>query len=251
MAPALALATALALPAAAPAAVPPMGRIVQAVAAHNREAGRATPLRLAVALRFEGAPEPAATGFLWLDPAGTLALELRAVQGFVERHVLRAGSLRAARDGAPVAVPRPFLPPLHLLQAPSSEAFLAALDELGIAAGPPELGHEGAHDCYVLGERTPGRASVWIDQETLDVVRIDRGDGVRWRTGPLAPMEGVLLPAFVEVDDPEHRTARLEVLGAAPAALPEGLDGAWLLARPAPRPAPGAATPGGADGAVR
>jgi hypothetical protein len=116
----------------------------------------------------------------------------------------------------------PFLPPFFLLQAKSGDVLMASLVALGVSAHEVALGYEGEHDCYVLGGRVPSsgaavlsqRPALWVDQESLEPVRIDRGDGVRFRLGAPTSFGPVRLPSWIEISDPRGFLARLEVLGA-------------------------------------
>jgi len=236
------------------AALPAPDRVLSAAAKRNRDAGRGQGLRLEVALYIAepdsppadadatggeaeapdatGAPpdaeEPVATGTLWSHPDGRVGLELEAKAGFVERHVLRGSVLRASRDGQPLESPRPFLPPFPLFQPRSSGALQATLRSLGVDPEQLGLGYDGANDCYVVGGRGAA-AALWIDQVTLDPVRFDRADGVKWRLGPSVEAgEELSLPGAIEITAPGLPQARLVILGGAKAEALPGLDRAWL-----------------------
>lgn len=241
--PALRLAACAALGLAASAAwaaIPSAARIQRAVAEQNRDAGRDRATAFDVALRMPGQDAPAATGELWVDPDGLARLELRRPDGVTERHLLRGGRVAAARDGEPVPAPRPFLPPLYLIQAPSADVLATGVRTLGGRSGEVELGYAGDHDCYVLGGRGPGTGSLWVDQETLDPVRIQRADGVHFELGPLpAPDASPRWPAWVEVREPGSLPVRLELREARPVRpSPEAFRPAWLAERPARAPLP-------------
>ena len=145
--------TLLAAPVAA--VVPSAQKLADTVAESNRAAGRADPLLFEVQLRI-GDSGPLATGLLATHPTGLARLELRSTRGFVERHLLQGSEYRASRDGELIGSPRPFLPPVFLLQATSGAALQAALASFGVAAGEVVLGMADEHDCYVFGGRLPG-----------------------------------------------------------------------------------------------
>jgi hypothetical protein len=246
-APALAAALLLAALAAAPAraGIPSAERIADAVAGTNRAAGRAEPLWLDVTLRI-GEGEPVALGVLATHPTGLARLELRSARGFVERHLVQGSEYGASRDGRLIEDPRPFLPPVFVLQAVSGAALQAALGSFGVAAGEAVLGLGEDHDCYVLGGRAPPgpdgqappRPSLWVDLESFEVVRIDRGDGVRFRFGPSERFGAVRLPRWISIEVPGQPPARLEIVKVAPANAPAaGFSTEWLLAAPEPPPA--------------
>jgi hypothetical protein len=202
--------------------IPPPERIATAVAAANRSAGRFRVLEVKVALYLGGSEQPVATGELLSDPGGLSRLEIRSPEGIVERHLLRGGELLASRDRLPLDAPRPFLPPFFLLQAKTGGVLMASLRTLGVSAHEVALGYQGEHDCYVLGGRAPmsgvalsyPQPALWVDQESLEPVRFDRGDGVRFRLGSFVAFGSVRLPSWIEVGDSRGFLARLEVLSA-------------------------------------
>jgi hypothetical protein len=218
---------------AALAGTPPAERIANAIADANRSSGRAVALTWQIEIRLGGAV-PAAQGVLLSDPSGASRLEIRGPGGLLERHLLRGGELRASRGGQPLADPQPFLPPLALLQASSGAELQSRLLDLGGRPDEVALGHEGEHDCWVLGGRAAGgdpRPAVWVDLDTREAVRIDRGDGAVFRLGPDAAFGGVRVPAWIEVQAPGEPSARLVVLGASAASpTPDAFAPAWLAA---------------------
>ncbi len=228
---------------AAPAAavVPSSQKVANRVAKTNRSAGRADPLLLDVTLRIGDSP-PLASGVLATHPTGLARLELRSNQGFVERHLLQGSEYTASRDGELLRSPRPFLPPVFLLQASSGAALRAALSSFGVSAGEVVLGLADDHDCYVLGGRLPVTSeeeerrrlpSVWVDSDDFGVVRIDRRDGVRYRFGPPGKFEKVQVPSWITIDAPGQETVRIDVVRAVPADAPAAAFGTdWLFARP-------------------
>ena len=227
----------LGLAAAAGAAIPEAQRIADAAARANQKAGRSEPIILDVSLRI-GDRDPLATGVLASHPTGLARLELRSHQGFVERHLLQGSEYTASRDGELLAAPRPFLPPIFLLQAGSGAALRAALESFGVAAGDVALGLADERDCYVLGGRAigaagagPARPALWVDMDSFDVVQIDAPDGVRFRFGPSAAFDGVQAPAWISIEVPGQAPARLEVVRASRANAPAAAFGRdWLMA---------------------
>jgi hypothetical protein len=212
------------------------------VAQTNRSEGRSEPLLLDVVLRI-GDSEPLATGVLATHPTGLARLELRSNQGFVERHLLQGSEYSASRDGRMLRSPRPFLPPIFLLQSGSGAALSAALASYGISVAEVALGLADDHDCYVLGGRLPPSAdgqerrlpSLWIDVESLEVVRIDRQDGVRFRFGPTTEFDGIRAPAWISIEAPGQAPARLDVTRVVRANAPAAAFGTdWLTAVPGP-----------------
>ena len=219
------------------AAIPSAQRIADAVAVANRAAGRSEPLWIDVTLRI-GEGEPLAQGVLTTHPTGLARLELRSTRGFVERHLVQGSEYGASRDGRLLEQPRPFLPPVFVLQAVSGAALQAALGSFGVAAEQAELGLGDEHDCYVLGGRAARgpdgvervQPSLWVDMESFEVVRIDRGDGVRFRFGPSQDFGAVRLPRWISIETPGQPPARLDLLKATPANAPAAsFTLEWLL----------------------
>ena len=193
---------------AAAAYVPTAERIAGGLARANRKAHRGAPLQLQLGFLMDEIE--VATGTLVSDPAGFARLELRHQKGFRERHLLRGGRYEASRDGARLAAPRPLLPPFPLLQAIDPDALLALLQQLGVETGRVELGYEGDHDCYVIGGRGGGPA-VWVDQDDLEVVRVDLAGGTHLWMGPLREAGHLRLPSWIEVAEPGAETIRIEI----------------------------------------
>jgi hypothetical protein len=237
--PLMLIAGSLCLAGSATAVIPPPHRIANAMAQTNRASGRAAPLLFDVSLRI-GDSEPVASGVLASHPTGLARLELHSRQGFVERHLLQGSEYTASRDGNLLRSPRPFLPPIFLLQAASGAALSAALASFGVDANAVVLGLADDHDCYVFGGRPPPAAelegrrlpSLWVDMETFDVVRVDNREGVRFRFGPSQAFEGrIRAPAWIVIEVPGQLPARLDVLRVAPADAPAAAFGTeWLLA---------------------
>jgi len=171
-------------------------------------------------------------------PTGLARLELRSNQGFVERHLLQGSAYSASRDGKLLRSPRPFLPPIFLMQSTSGAALRAALSSFGVSGGEVVLGLAEDRDCYVLGGRLPRGAdgeerrlpSMWIDIDSFEVVRVDRQDGVRFRFGPSTDFEGVRVPSWITVESPDQDPVRLDVDRVARANAPAAAFGQdWLL----------------------
>jgi len=166
----IAIALALLLAAsAAQAYIPSAGRVLGAVARHNKLVGRAQALRLDVAMHHVGVPAPGdeagdatplgaseaeviGRGVLITHPSGLARLELRGAGDLVERHVLLAGEHLASRNGEPLADARDFLPPLFLLQTDSALALRVGLEAIGADITAIGLAPCGEGDCYVLGD---------------------------------------------------------------------------------------------------
>lgn len=234
---------ALAVATPAGAVIPSPLKLADAAAEANDAAGRAEPLWFEVSLRI-GDGEPVAKGKLATHPTGLARLELRSRRGFVERHLLQGDAYTASRDGRTIEKPRPFLPPIFLLQATSGAALRAALESFGVAADDVVLGRVEERDCYVFGGRLPRKPgeeerrlpSLWVDLESYEVVRIDWRDGVRFRFGPSADFGGgIRAPRWIGIEAPGQPPARLDVLRVGRADAPAaafGMD--WVMAPQTP-----------------
>lgn len=225
---AAALLAALAPLVADPAAayVPPADRIAGAVAKANTKDGRNTGLRLEVAVLSGGVQ--VGQGELLTDPHGFARVELHHESGFVERHLLLGAQHLASRDGSALKDPRPLLPPFPLLQASSGGQLLAGLNALGVATQTVELGYEGSHDCYVIGGRSGGPA-LWVDEDTLEPVRMDLAGGVHFYFGPDRQDGDVRVPAWVQVEQNGAGPLRLEVRQVQATSLsPDSFQTSWL-----------------------
>lgn len=227
----------LLLASGAQAVIPAAKKVSDELARTNRAARRAEPLIFEIKLRI-GEGEPLAVGVLATHPTGLARLELRSNSGFVERHLLQGNEYSASRDGNLIVSPRPFLPPLFLLQAKSGASLRAALSSFGVATSEIALGLADDKDCYVLGGRLPAAAersgvhlpSVWIDIDSFEVVRVDRSDGVSFRFGPPQVFEGIQAPSWISIEVPGQPAARLEVVRVAPANAPAAAFGrSWLM----------------------
>jgi hypothetical protein len=239
---AFALTALAALPALA--AIPQYGKIARAVAEMNAVSGRSAPLLFNVRLRIDGAA-PSAEGELAVHPSGLARLELRNNWGgFVERHLLQSNAYQASRNGELLEDPHPFLPPLFLLQASSSEGLEAALTTYGVDGALVVLGKIGPRDCYVFGGRAIGPIpesepllpSLWVDKTSFDPLRIVRADGVEYRFGPVQAFGKIRAPAWIDVIAPDGLRARLEITRATRAEAPAALfQPSWLTSVPGAR----------------
>ncbi len=220
----------LALVAAASAAfarIPEVESVARAAADASRAQGRNKPFSFSVAVRTSVDSAPIASGELLVDPAGAARLELRHTEGFVERQLRRPSGLAASRDGEPLEHPHPLAPPLWLLQAATGGELLARAGELGAAPGAIALAYDGARDCYAIGGAFGG-ASVWIDKDTYQVVRVDLVDGTKVRFLAFTSRGGAVLPGTIEIETPAL-TFMLELTGAAPATpAADAFSDAWL-----------------------
>jgi hypothetical protein len=232
---------ALGLAESAGAVIPDSEKIADAVAKTNGLEGRGEALWIDVQLRIGDGP-PVATGVLATHPTGLARLELQSTRGFVERHLLQGDSYMASRDGRVIeGSVRPFLPPIFLLQATSGAALSAALESFGVEARVSMLGRIDQHDCYVIGGRLPPvpggepqpLPALWVDQQSYEVVQVDRRDGVRFRFGPYQSFEKIRMPRWISIEAPDQVPARLEIVRAVPANAPAAAFSLeWLTAPP-------------------
>jgi hypothetical protein len=223
-------ATLLAASVGAAARIPSPETVARAAADASRAQGRAKAFRFTVTVRATPESPPLAHGELLVDPAGAARIELRHAEGFVERQIRRPSGLAAARDGERLEAPHPLAPPLWPALAATGGELLQRAGELGAAPGAIGLAHDGARDCYVLGG-IAGGASVWIDEETHQVARVDLADGTQARLLAWTSRGGAVLPGAVEVETP-GLSFTLELTGAAATTPgPDDFSDAWLAGR--------------------
>lgn len=225
----------------AAAHIPSARQVGDAYTEHNRVAGRAQALTLDVSLTLGDAAEIAATGTLQSHPNGAARLRLASPSGIEERHLWREGRVQASRAGQIISEPRPFLPPFPLFQVASTGDLLGRLASQAIAPHRVSLGYLDDHDCFVVGER--GRGALWIDLDSLEPLRVDRPDGVRFAIGPPHQFGEVVLPSWIEARSDAGFRSRLAIEGVHLGPLSaEAFAPAWLLepasGLPLPPPAP-------------
>ncbi len=192
------------------------------VAQDNSTASRTRALSLDIALvGADGVV--AATGTARVEPNGHARLGITWADGTVEMHERTATDYQATRAGARVKQPLRLLPPLALLQASSGLAVAEALRTIGGDPKLVDLGMEGAYDCWVLGGREMGafdantRASLWVDQDSQQPVRIDDGADTQYRFGSPKKGEGIRFPAWIEVRAASGPSYRIDVKAVTPA----------------------------------
>jgi hypothetical protein len=228
-----ALCVAVALCAAADAAharIPSAETVARAAADASRAQGRSKAFRFSVTVRATPESPPLAQGELLVDPAGAARIELRHADGFIERQIRRPSGLAAARDGERLDAPHPLAPPLWPVLAATGGELLQRAGELGAAPGAIALAYDGARDCYVLGG-IAGGPSVWIDEDTYQVARVDLADGTKARFLAWASRGGAILPSAVEIETPALSFTLELTAAAATTAGPDDFSDAWLGAR--------------------
>jgi len=135
------------------------------------------------------------------------------------------------------------------------------------AGSDPAIGDAAAGGAPASGGRlelAPAPASggpvarLWVDSESLQIQRIDRASGESVLFGPLARFERLMVPAWLEIQEPGRDTIRFDVKRAIRVnANPQAFNPSWLfspidpvapaggaapaLAAPAPGPAAGRA----------
>ena len=100
-------------------------------------------------------------------------------------------------------------------------------------------------------EITPARAShgpvarLWVDIETLQIQRIDRESGESLYLGPLVRFERLMVPAWLEVQEPGKATIHFDVKRAVRVnANPQAFNPSWLYSPIDPLEPPTSAAPG-------
>ncbi|MEE3325776.1 MAG: hypothetical protein VX252_00405 [Myxococcota bacterium] len=167
------------------AAVPQRDRVESAIAKTNASAGRGQAMQIDLFVQIGDRPA-VARGELLTDPSGLARLELRGAGDLVERHLLRNGRSQAARNGEAIAQPRPFLPPVFVLQASSGDGLRKALLGLQVDPGPLGLVECGEEDCLVLGDPDqdipppPGPALAGLEEYELEKAQAEEARRVEY-----------------------------------------------------------------------
>jgi len=156
--------------------IPKGDRIAEAAAEANKAGERAQALQLELTLRV-AEREPIGTGVLVTHPTGLARLELRDAGQRVERHLLVGTEHTASRNGEPLASPRPFLPPLFLLQVDSPMTFRRALTDYRLDPDAVSLAPCGTRVCYVIGD--PARVAPPPPEEEEQGEGLDPGEEAR------------------------------------------------------------------------
>lgn len=194
--------------------VPGADDLAGLLAERNRGAQRAQALRLAVVVK-DGAGDAVARGVATLENGGAARLAL-TYRGGSDEVQERSGAGYRVDPPQPAGEFYPLLPPLAFLQASSPERILGLLRGLGGDPTEVGLGIDGNRDCWVLGGRAPGdfeahrQPSLWIGIESRELVRIDAGDEVAYRVGPIAAFGEIRLPKWFEVRPRGAESLRLE-----------------------------------------
>lgn len=241
--------------------VPKPERALAAVAQANLTSGRTQAIQLDLVMRI-GDRDAIATGQLVSHPSGLARLELRGSGGRVDRYLLSGPELLAAKDGEALEHPQPMLQPIFLLQPSSQETLRVALESFGVDLRWIGVAPCGELDCYVFGDPelavpelhglpgagpvgelandattppTAGRASrgavarLWVDSETLQIQRIDREGGESLYLGPLVRFERLMVPAWLEVQEPGQPLIHFDVKRAVRVnANPQAFNPSWL-----------------------
>ena len=201
------------------AAVPQRDRVEQAIAKTNATAGRARTMQIDVIVQIGDRPA-VARGEILTDPSGRARLELRGAGDLVERHLLQEGQSRAARDGQLLVEPRPFLPPLFVLQASSGESLRKALLSFEVDPAPLGLVECGEEDCLLLGDpgqdipQVPGPSLSGLEEyerEKAQAVEARRIDYEAARIWFWAGLDRLVLAELSTQAEEERQNALLEV----------------------------------------
>jgi hypothetical protein len=173
--------------------IPQAERVEKATAEANKASGRAQALQLELTLRV-AEREPTGTGVLVSHPTGLARLELRNVQGWIERHLLLGTDHTASRDGTEIESPRAFLPPVFLLQGDSTLALRSAMTSFGLDVEAIALAPCGEKVCYIVGDPARVPPPPPPSEEELEALA-KAGMGAAEASGDLRPARGLRLPA--------------------------------------------------------
>ena len=132
--------------------------------------------------------------------------------------------------GDPARVPPPPPPTEEELAAAEAEGGAPARPdgEMEAAAGPgpgdsiPEVADEGGM-----------AATIWIESESFEIVRVESQDGVSVELGPVAAFGDVRFPQWLIIREPDRESVRLDFLQVVPVNAPAAIfKRSWLLVSP-------------------
>jgi len=104
---------------------------------------------------------------------------------------------------------------------------------LGMPEDGPAVAEPYARVDEALAPPPPPPASLWVSREGYEIRGLDTTSGGRVRLGPLASFGGVLVPAWILIEEPGQEPVRFEVVGAtAVDTFPATFSEQWLLAPP-------------------
>ena len=156
----------------AQAFIPKADRTMRAIAKVNRSSGRSQALQLDLTMRV-GDRDPIASGQMISHPSGLARLELRGVNGRLDRYLLSGRELLGAKNGEPLDQPQPLLQPYFFLQPSTETTLRAALQTFDVLSDSIGLATCGEQDCFVIGD--PRLAAPLPDPEP-ELAAIDEGD---------------------------------------------------------------------------
>ena len=216
--------------AGAQGAVPQRDRIEKAIAKTNASAGRGQAMQIDVLVQIGDRPA-VARGELLTDPSGRARLEIRGAGNLVERHLWQGRDSQAARNGEIIVEPRPFLPPVFVLQASSGEGLRNALLSLEVDPAPLGLVECGEEDCLVLGDpeqdipAPAGPPLAGLEEYEFEKAQAQEAREAQYERARVwfwAGADGLVFASL----DAEAESLRLEALAEAeadPEALPPGV----------------------------
>ena len=146
----------------AQAFIPKADRTMRAIARVNRSSGRSQALQLDLTMRV-GDRDPIASGQMISHPSGLARLELRGVNGRLDRYLLSGRELLGAKNGEPIDQPQPLLQPYFFLQPSTETTLRAALQAFDVLSDSIGLATCGEQDCFVIGD--PRLAAPLPDRE--------------------------------------------------------------------------------------
>ena len=125
-----------------------------------------------------------------------------------------------------------WLPELEILLLHTPEQFQNWFGTRGVDFDRNDLGRIDELDCFVIGGRDRD-AQLWLDKQTLEVVRFVSTSGLQVDYRGYATFEGLRLPTRIEVQrggDP--LVLSIETVERAPALGPDDFSRRWLSGSP-------------------
>lgn len=120
-------------------------------------------------------------------------------------------------------------PEVHTLPGAGADGGPAMAPSTDLTAGRAEAGSGGVLEIAPARASRGAVARLWVDSETLQIQRIDRESGESLYLGPLVRFERLMVPAWLEVQEPGQPLIHFDVKRAVRVnANPQAFNPSWL-----------------------
>ena len=120
-------------------------------------------------------------------------------------------------------------PEVHALPGASAGGGPAMAPSTDLTARSAQAGSGGALEIAPVRASKGAVARLWVDSDTLQILRIDRESGESLYLGPLVRFERLMVPAWLEVQEPGKPPIHFDVKRAVRVnANPQAFNPSWL-----------------------